>query len=420
MAEQDPESGRSGDHGQETQGDSGTEQHADHPEKKRRRRWIIAGVVAALLVGGLLYWWHSTYYEDTDDAQIDGHIVQLSARISGHVVSVPVSENQYVAAGDVIAEIDPKDYDVLVRQDEASLEAAEANYESANVGIPLSSVQSTSGISSAQANVEAANAQVKRAIGQQQQAQAEVLQAEANNQKSQQDLQRYTTLVQKDVISRQQYDQAVAAARAGDAAVNSAKANALAAADQVNVAKHQVAVAEAQASNAASGPQQVKVQKAKADQAAAQVVQARAALAQAQLNLSYTRITAPVNGIITKKSVEVGQNVSIGQNMATLVSLDDLWVTANFKETQLHLMQIGQPVKIHVDLNKREYDGKVTQIGGATGSVLSLFPPENATGNYVKVVQRVPVRIDFTNTQQNKDHRLRPGLSVEPTVRVKQ
>jgi membrane fusion protein (multidrug efflux system) len=187
------------------------------------------------------------------------------------------------------------------------------------------------------------------------------------------------------------------------------------------VARQQLAVSQAQQRNAAAGPKQVLVQKAKADQAAAQVEQARAELNQAKLNLSYTKIIAPVDGIITSKNVEVGQNVSIGQNLVTLVSLDDLWVTANFKETQLHLMRPGQGTEIHVDLNGHSYRGRVTQVGGATGSMLSLFPPENATGNYVKVVQRVPVRIDFDNLpDQDKDHILRPGLSVEPTVRVKE
>ena len=177
--------------------------------------------------------------------------------------------------------------------------------------------------------------------------------------------------------------------------------------------------AQADLRNAQTGPDQLKIQKAKADQAAAQVQQARAALAQAKLNLSYTHIVAPVNGIITKKSLEVQQNVSVGQNLMTLVSLDDIWITANFKETQLRMMRPGQAVKIHVDAYGRDYDGKVTQIGGATGSMLSLFPPENATGNYVKVVQRIPVRIDLANRNEDQDRLLRPGLSVEPTVRVK-
>jgi membrane fusion protein (multidrug efflux system) len=420
VAEQDPESGRAGNHSDQQEQGNDQEQR-QNPQKKRRRSFILFFVVAVLVVGALLYYWHSTFYEDTDDAQIDGHIIQISARIQGHIVNVPIKQNQYVPAGTLIAEVDPHDYEVVVAQDEANLEAAEANYESAKVNIPVTDIQSFSGISSASANVLASDAQVKRAIRQLEQTQAAVAQAEANNVKAQLDLKRYSTLVEKDVISRQQYDQAVATAQADQAAVLSAKADAAAAQDQIAVARQQVAVSKAQQRNAAAGPKQVLVQKAKADQAAAQVEQARAELNQAKLNLSYTKIIAPVDGIITSKNVEVGQNVSVGQNLVTLVSLDDLWVTANFKETQLHLMRPGQSAEVHVDLNGRNYRGHVTQIGGATGSMLSLFPPENATGNYVKVVQRVPVRIDFDNLpDQDKDHVLRPGLSVEPTTRVKE
>lgn len=420
MAEQDPESGRVGTQTLEPTEQGEESQQEQRPEKKRRRSVLIFFVVAVIVVGALLYYWHSTFYEDTDDAQVNGHIIQLSARVLGHVVNVPIKENQLVSAGALIAEIDPHDYEIVVQQDEANLEAAEANYESAKVNVPVTDIQSSSQLSQANAGVDVSGSQIKRAIGQLQQAQAEVAQAEANNVKAQQDLERYTTLVQKDVISKQQYDQAVATAKADQAAVVSAKANAEAARDEIAVARNQLAVSQAQARNASAAPKQVIAQKAKADQAAAQVAQARAELNQARLNLGYTKIVAPVDGIITSKNVEVGQNVGVGQNLVTLVSLDDLWVTANFKETQLKLMRPGQSVKIHVDLNGRDYDGRVTQIGGATGSMLSLFPPENATGNYVKVVQRIPVRIDLTNPDQNRDHGLRPGLSVEPTVRVKE
>lgn len=422
MAEQDPESGRAGVQTQQDQkGQQGSDQEQrENPQKKRRRSFILFFVVAVLVVGALLYYWHSTFYEDTDDAQVNGHIIQISARIQGHIVNVPIKENQYVSAGTLIAEIDPHDYEVTVASDEANLEAAEANYESSKVNVPVTNVQANSQLSSANSDVRGSAASVQRAVGQLEQAQAQVAQAEANNVKSQLDLKRYTPLVEKDVISKQQYDQAVAAAQANQAAVVSAKAAAAAAQDAISVAKNQLASSQANARNAANAPRLVEIQKAKSDQAAAQVEQARAQLNQAKLNLSYTKIVAPVDGIITSKNVEVGQNVSVGQNMVTLVSLDDLWVTANFKETQLHMMRPGQTVKIHVDLNGRSYDGRVTQIGGATGSMLSLFPPENATGNYVKVVQRIPVRIDFTNAQQDKDHILRPGLSVEPTVRVKE
>jgi membrane fusion protein (multidrug efflux system) len=226
--------------------------------------------------------------------------------------------------------------------------------------------------------------------------------------------------VEKDVISKQQFDAAVASADATRAAVADARASEQAAVDGVKVALEREAQAQAGLKYAETGPQQVAAQSARAKQAEAQVEQAQAQLDQAKLNLSYTKIVAPAAGIITRKSVEIDQNVAAGQNLLTLVSLEDLWVTANFKETQLRHMKAGQAVKIDVDATSKTYNGKVTQIGGATGSVLSLFPPENATGNYVKVVQRIPVRIDFTNLAgEDPDHLLRPGLSVEPKVRVK-
>ncbi len=247
-----------------------------------------------------------------------------------------------------------------------------------------------------------------------------IAQADANYIKAKLDVERYTPLVQRDVISKQQFDQAVATARADEAAVEQAKQNAAGAEANVRVEQARVVQTKAQLENAKTAPEQIRIQKARATQAAAQVDQNRAALDQARLNLSYCRIVAPVDGIITSKSVEVGQNVSIGQNMTTLISLNDVWITANFKETQLNHMHAGQGVTIAVDAyGGRKYDGVVTQIGGATGSVLSLFPPENATGNYVKVVQRVPVRIDLKDKGEDSDHLLRPGLSVEPKVRVK-
>jgi membrane fusion protein (multidrug efflux system) len=394
----------------------------DKPEKpKSRRRFIVIGVIALLVVGALLFWWHSTYYEDTDDAQVNGHLIQISSRIAGQVIKVDVDENQEVKKGDVLVEIDPKDFQVAVQQAEANVQNAEASYEAARVNVPVININTTSALSSAGADVHGSNAQVAQSEQQLDAAKARVVQAQANATKSDADLERYRPLVEKDVISKQQFDAAVAAADANKAALVEAKANVVAAEDAVRVAKDRLSQSQAQLQFAQTAPKQVEIQKAKADQAAAAVAQAQAELDQARLNLSYTKIIAPENGIVTRKSVEINQNVSVGQNMMTLVSLDDLWITANFKETQLEHMRKDQPVVIEVDAyGGRKYDGKISQIGGATGSVLSLFPPENATGNYVKVVQRVPVRIDLTNPQQNSDHLLRPGLSVEPKVTVKQ
>jgi membrane fusion protein (multidrug efflux system) len=404
---------------EQTEQSKPTEERPEHHAQPSRRRFIIIGLVAVLVVGALLFWWHSTYYEDTDDASVDGHLVQISSRINGHVAQVKVDQNQYVDAGTLLVEIDPTDYQTAVNQAQANLEAAVANYEATRVTVPVININTGSNLNSANADVAGATATVAQSEKQLQAAQARVTEAQANSTKAKLDLERYTPLVQKDIISKQQYDAAVAAASADEAAVAEAEANLVAAQDAVRIAHDRVLQAQSSQKYAETGPQQVAIQKAKADQAAGQVAQAKAALAQAQLNLNYCELHAPVAGIITTKSVEPGQNVAIGQALMTLVSLDDVWITANFKETQLRHMQVGQPATIHVDAYGRDFDGKVMQIGGATGSVLSLFPPENATGNYVKVVQRIPVRIDLTQPDQNKDHLLRPGMSVEPKVRVK-
>ncbi len=389
-------------------------------QPKSRRRGIVIIVLAILIVAGLAFWWHSTFYEDTDDAQVSGHLIQVSSRIQGHVLKVYVDENQQVKAGDPIADLDPRDFQVAVEQAQAALASAQANAAFARVAVPLTTINTGSNLTSANADLTGSHAAVQEAQGQVRAAQARVAQAQANNDKAQSDLERYRPLVAKDVISKQQWDGAVAAAAAAQASVADAQASAQAASDAVRVAREREASADALLNYARTRPQQIESQNAKAKQAEAQVAQAQAQLDQAQLSLSYCHIVAPEDGIITRKSVEVDQNVSAGQNLLTLVSLKDIWVTANFKETQLRQMRAGQSVEVHVDSTGKDYTAKVTQIGGATGSVLSLFPPENATGNYVKVVQRVPVRLDFTDlAKEDPDHRLRPGLSVEPKVRVK-
>lgn len=385
----------------------------------RRRGILIAAILLVVLVA-LGIWWHSTFTEDTDDAQVNGHLIQVSSRIAGHVIKVDVEENQMVHAGDPIVELDPSDYQVAVENAEAALASARAAAAAARVNVPITTVNTGSNLRSATADVTGTQAAISQAEQQLDAARAKVAQAQANNVKAQSDLERYKPLVAKDVISKQQFDAAVAAADGAAAALADARAGEKAAADAVRVAHERETQAQAQLRYAQTGPQQVALQDAHAKAAEAQVEQAQAQLDQAKLNLSYTKIVAPEDGIVTRKSVEIDQNVAAGQNLMTLVSLQGLWVTANFKETQLRHMQAGQSVQIHVDATGKDYSGRVTQIGGATGSVLSLFPPENATGNYVKVVQRVPVRIDFTNLKEEDPHEeLRPGLSVEPKVRVK-
>jgi len=398
--------------------DAGAETEIVAPPSRRRGIAIVVILVVALIALGV--WWRSTYSEDTDDAQVDGHLIQVSSRINGHVLKVYVAENQQVKAGDPIADLDPRDYQVAVENAQAALASAQANAAAAKVNVPIVSVNATSNLSEADAGVSGAQATVSQAEQQLASARARVAEAQANYTKAKADLERYKPLVVKDVISKQQFDAATAAADATMAALADALAGQKAAEDGLRVAHEREQQAQAAKTYAQTGPQQVAAQNARARQAEAQVQQAQAQLDQAQLNLSYCKIVAPSDGIITRKSIEVDQNVAAGQNLLTLVSLNDIWVTANFKETQLKHMLEKQTVEIHVDATGKNYSGVVTQIGGATGSVLSLFPPENATGNYVKVVQRIPVRIDFTDlNKEDPDHQLRPGLSVEPKVRVK-
>ena len=394
----------------------------ESPAKKAGRRILIGGVVLLLLAGALLFYWRSTFSEDTDDAQVDGDIYQISARISGQVTKVYVSDNTKVSKGDVLVEIDPKDQQVALEQAQAGLASAQADYNQANVNVPITNVNSRTTLQTSGSDVVSAQSGIVQAQKQAAAAAARVDEAEANAIKAQKDVDRYTPLVEKDVISRQQYDAAVATARADTASVLEAESNLVAQQSGITSAQQKLDQARANAAQAATnGPKQVKAQQARAQSMLASVKTAQAKVDQALLNLSYTRVVAPSSGIINKKNVEAGAYISNGQALLTIVPLDDLWVTANFKETQLKAMHRCQEVKLSVDaLGGRKFSGKISQIGGATGSRLSLFPPENATGNYVKVVQRIPVRIDFTNLQQeNGDYALRPGFSVTPDVAIK-
>ena len=382
----------------------------------------ILAIVLALLLGGGHFIRHALVYEGTDDAQVNGHVMPLSARINGYVHEVPVIEGQLVRAGDVLVTIDPKDYKIAVDQAQAAFADAQASAASSRFNIPITSVTTRSNLDSAGTAVVNAQAGVKAAEQNFESAKAALEQAEANSTKSAADLARYERLVAKEDISRQQYDAAVAAATANRAAVASATAGAQAAEQAVQQAHGKLLQARDDLRSAQTAPQQVSLIRARADAADAQVLQRKAQLAQTELNLSYTVIRSPVSGIIGKRTVEVGQNVSIGQELVDVVPLDDVWVTANFKETQLAHMRPGQPVEIKVDAYGRTWKAHVTNVGGGTGAVFSLLPPENATGNYVKVVQRVPVRIDFDHTAGpdfNAEGLLKPGLSVEPNVRVR-
>ena len=400
-----------------------TETSAAPPKNNSTKKLIGLVVVAVLIIGAALFYWHSTYSEDTDDAQVDGNLYQVSSRVTGQVIHVDVEEQQFVHAGDPIAEVDPKDYQVALEQAEANLADAQAQYEQATVNVPITNVQVSTTIQTSSSDVLGSQASVEQAEAQVSVDKAKVSSAKAQALKSQLDVQRYTPLVAKDVISKQQFDAAVAQAAADQGTLDAADRDVKAQEDTVNLMRQRLAQSQStQAQSVRNGPKQVAVQEARANAALASIKEAQARVDQAQLNLSYTKILSPITGIVSNKSVAVGENLSVGQSLMTIVPLTDLWITANFKETQLKEMHPGQEVKVEVDaLGGRKFTGVVKEIGGATGSSLSLFPPENATGNYVKVVQRIPVRINFTNLdQENKDFALRIGMSVEPVVRVKQ
>ena len=383
----------------------------------RFRMFLIIGVVV-LLVAGFFLWRYFNSYESTDDAQIDGHLNPVSARVSGHVQQLLVNDNQFVKAGDTVVQIDPRDYQVLVARAQADYDNAVAAAKAAGVNVPITSTSTSSQLAAANAEITTAQAMLAAAQQQADAANAQLTQADANNVKAQNDLARYKQLVSKQEISQQQYDQAYAAAQAGSASVDAARAAVSAAQQQIKAAQSRIVQAEANARAARTGPQQVAAIRSRAQSAEALVEQKKAELDAAQLNLQYTKVVAPVNGFVTNRTVEVGQNVQPGQELMRIINLDDIWVTANFKETQLRKMRFGQAVTISVDTTGKDYKGHLQSIAGASGAITSLLPPENATGNFVKVVQRIPVKITF-DPGETREHVLRPGMSVEPKVWIR-
>ena len=388
--------------------------YSPEAHRKRRRNLVILGAAVVLVVAGVLVWHYLSSYESTDDAQADVHFYPVSARISGYVIRVNVNDNQWVNKGDILVEIDPTDYQVALAQAQANLANAEATARSLNITVPITSVNTVSQLQFTASGIEDARAAVTAAEKQLVAAHQQVEATQANDVKAQDDLRRYKLLVDKREVSAQIYDQAVASARSSTANVAAAQASESAAQQFVQQAKSRVAQAAANHAYAQTGPQQVSSTKARVQAAIADVQQKRALVQQAELNLQYTKIVAPVAGAINK-TVVIGLNIESGQQLLTVVPLDEVWVTANFKETQLKHMQIGQKADIHVDSSGRTLHGHVDSIAGATGPLFSLLPPENATGNYVKIVQRVPVKI-VLEPGENRDRRLRPGMNVVPDV----
>lgn len=390
------------------------------PKSRGRRRafaifFLLLMVVAA---AGLIYWLHARQFESTDDAEIDAHLNPISARIDGTITNVYVDDNQMVNAGDSLVDLDLRDYQVALDQALAQLGQARSPVFAQQPNVPITQVENITNIASGQADVANAQAALAAAERDREVAAAKVSESEANNAKAQADLARYKLLIAKDEVSQQEYDQMLAAAAAQAATVTGTRASLAAAAHTVDQRRAQLEQTESRLGQyRRNAPEQVAIRRAtvKSNQANAQ--NAEAMVEEARLKLSYCKVIAPTPGIVIKRSAEIGAHITAGQQLLMIAQVNDIWVTANYKETQLRRLRPGQSTTIHVDALKQNFAGFVESIGGATGSVASVLPPENATGNYVKVVQRLPVRIRFKRNQNGLD-RLRPGMSVEPEVRI--
>ncbi len=384
-----------------------------------RRRFIAMGVVAVVACSGLAYWAHSRHFVDTDDAQIDGSISNVSPRVSGTVSAVYVSENQVVKAGDVLAEIDPVDLQIAVDQAKAAVAQAQAQLESEDPSVPIIETSNKSAVASAQSDLAAAIAGLSAARKDVEQLTAQLAQAQANDRTAQLDKDRSAKLIAQGAVSQSDYDTRLNTATASAAAVDALEQSLAAARDRVLQQQAQLGAIQSRLTEVQSNaPRQVATRQASVGFRRASLDLAKAQLAQAEKNLSYAKITAPISGVVAKKSIAIGDHVAPGQQVVAISQVEDLYVTANYRETQLELMHPGQPAAIHVDSLDLDLHGTVESLGGATGSRLSVLPPENASGNYVKVVQRIPVRIKLDPGQAGAD-RLRIGMSVEPSVTVR-
>ena len=394
-----------------------------------RRMPVIIGAAVVLVIVAGVFWYRAAGRAATDDAQLNAHISMIAARVGGTVLEVVVNDNQAVEAGDVLLRIDPRDVEVQLARAKAELADAQAAVAGAESGLPIvqttssSDVERTAGSSAgAEAAVAAASSDVEAAHARHRAAQARLAEAEATAVRTAKDRERFEGLVKKEEISQQQYDAAVAAERVAEAAVASAQAAVAEAATAIKVAESRVAQsraglvqAQAQARAARTGPEQVRTAQARFESAQARVDQARAAVRDAELRLEYTTVKSPVKGVASRRTVEPGQVVQPGQTLLAVVGSEQIWVTANYKETDLEHIRPGQRAAVSVDaFGGEEFAARVDSIGAATGATFSLLPANNASGNFVKVVQRVPVKIVFEPGQDLS--RLRPGLSVEPTI----
>jgi len=386
----------------------------------RARAFLIFFIVLLLIGTGIFFYWlHARQFETTDDAFVEMHLDPVSARVDGTIVKVYVENNQYVKAGDPLVDLDPRDFQVALDQVSAALSQARSQVTAQQPNVPITQAENTANVSGAEASVANAEAGVASAMHDRDTALARLAEAEANSAKAQADLARYKILIAQEEVSRQEYDQIDAAAKAQAANVAATRSAVESASRIIDQRKAQVAEAQSRLQQyRQTSAQQVAIRQASVQSQEANRQAAAAQVEQAQLKLSYTKIVAPVSGIVMKRSAEPGAHVSAGQQLLTIAEQGDLWVTANLKETQLRSIQPNQPVRIHVDALQQDFDGYVENIGGGTGAISSVLPPENATGNYVKVVQRIPVRLRFKPNQTGLE-RLRAGMSVEPEVRIR-
>ena len=384
---------------------------------KRRRNIVIGVVIALLLILGCTAWWiHSGTYESTDDAQVDAHLNPVAARVQGTVSAVYVEDNQPVQAGQRLVDLDPRDVEVSLAQAQANYDQAVAQLRAEDPNMPITQTTNASDISSQRAEVLTAAASLSAAQSDYETAVAKVRQAEANNEKSTSDLARYQQLLDKREIAQSDYDQYLANARSQQAMVNAAAASADSAAKTIDQRKAQLAQQQTKLRQTASNaPRQVEIKKADLATREASAKSSKAQLEQAKLNVAYCHIVAPVAGIVMQRSAELGQRIAAGSQLMIVAQVGSPWITANFKETQLRKMRVGQKVTVKIDALNRSFNGEIESLSAATGDRASVLPAENATGNYVKVIQRLPVRIRLEPGQEGLE-KVRPGMSVEPTV----
>ncbi len=389
--------------------------------KKRGRRKafiIFFGVLLVLAAAGFLFWLHARQFESTDDAEVDAHLNPISARIDGTITKVYVDDNQSVKTGDPLIDLDPRDYQAALDQALAQLAQARSLVIAQQPNVPITEVENATNITAAEADVANADAALAVAERDRDADAAKLSEAEANNGRAQADLARYQILIAKEEVSQQEFDQIAATAKAQAASVAASQSALQSAGKTVDQRRAQLAQVQSRLGQYRhTAPQQLAIRRATVESNRASAQSAQAQVEQAQLKLSYTQVKAPVDGIVMKRSAEMGAHIAAGQQLLQIAQVGDVWVTANFKETQLQRIRPGQAASIHVDALNKEFQGYVDNVGGSTGALASVLPPENATGNFVKIVQRIPVRIRFKPNQDGSD-RLRPGMSVEPEVRV--